>query len=70
MHAGPKHALAISIWDSLLVVEVYQSKAGKILTEDLNHGQVMEGILIKNPFIIPAESAHLTLKKYFWVAKL
>ena len=29
----------------------YNAKADKILTEDLNHGQIIEGILIENPFI-------------------
>jgi len=27
------------------------AKAEKILTEDLNHGQRIEGILIENPFV-------------------
>lgn len=41
----------LSFWDSLIVATASQSNAGKILTEDLNHGQVIEGVLIENPFI-------------------
>ena len=41
----------LSFWDSLIIATASQSNAGKILTEDLNHGQVIEGVLIKNPFL-------------------
>ncbi|MGB2928469.1 MAG: hypothetical protein WBB70_06105 [Desulfobacterales bacterium] len=44
-----KHVL--SFWDSLIIATASQSKAGKILTEDLNHGQIIEGVLIENPFL-------------------
>ena len=40
----------ISFWDALVIVAAYESKCEKILTEDLNAGQVIEGILIENPF--------------------
>jgi predicted nucleic acid-binding protein len=40
----------ISFWDALVVVSAYESKADKILTEDLNSGQIIEGILVENPF--------------------
>ena len=40
----------LSFWDSLIVAAAFQSKTDKILTEDLNHGQIIEGILIENPF--------------------
>jgi predicted nucleic acid-binding protein len=40
----------ISFWDALVVVAAYESKVDKILTEDLNSGQLIEGILIENPF--------------------
>jgi len=40
----------ISFWDALVVVAAYESKVDKILTEDLNSGQIIEGILIENPF--------------------
>jgi predicted nucleic acid-binding protein len=41
----------ISFWDALIVSAAYSGNASVILTEDLNPGQHVEGILIKNPFI-------------------
>jgi len=40
----------ISFWDALIVAAASKAKVSKILTEDLKSGQVMEGILIENPF--------------------
>ena len=40
----------LSFWDALIIAAAYQGGSDKILTEDLNHGQVIEGILIENPF--------------------
>lgn len=40
----------ISFRDALVVVAADESKVDKILTEDLNPGQIIEGILIENPF--------------------
>ena len=39
----------LSFWDSLIIASAYQSGSDKIITEDLNHGQVIEGIIIENP---------------------
>ena len=41
----------LSFWDSLIIAAASQSNAGKILTEDMNHGQIIEGVLIENPFL-------------------
>ena len=41
----------LSFWDALIVASARNAKAEKILTEDLNHGQQIEGILIENPFV-------------------
>ena len=41
----------LSFWDSLIVATASQSNAGKILTKDLNHGQIIEGVFIENPFM-------------------
>ena len=41
----------ISFWDALIVSAAYSQNVPTILTEDLNHGQIIEGILIRNPFI-------------------
>jgi len=40
----------LSFWDAMIVASARNAKTEKILTEDLNHGQVIEGILIENPF--------------------
>ncbi|MFO7761595.1 MAG: PIN domain-containing protein [Desulfobia sp.] len=39
----------LSFWDSLIVAAASEADADKILTEDLNHNQVIEGIKIFNP---------------------
>jgi predicted nucleic acid-binding protein len=40
----------LSFWDGLVVAAAYSKNAAVILTEDLNHGQTIEGIRIQNPF--------------------
>jgi len=41
----------LSFWDALIVASASRSGAHRILSEDLNQGQVIEGILIENPFL-------------------
>ena len=41
----------ISFWDALIASSAYSRNVATILTEDLNHGQYIEGIFIQNPFI-------------------
>ncbi len=41
----------LSFWDSLVVAAACEARVIKILTEDMTHGQVIEGILIENPFV-------------------
>lgn len=41
----------LSFWDSMIVAAARNAEAEKILTEDLNPGQIVEGILIENPFL-------------------
>ena len=41
----------ISFWDALIVSAAFSKNATAILTEDLHHGQIIEGIEIKDPFI-------------------
>jgi predicted nucleic acid-binding protein len=41
----------LSFWDALIVSAAFAGNASVIATEDLNHGQRIEGILIRNPFI-------------------
>ena len=41
----------LSFWDALIVSAAYSQNVPTILTEDLNHGQIIEGIFIQNPFV-------------------
>ena len=41
----------ISFWDALIIIAAVSSKCKEIWTEDLSHNQVIQGILIKNPFL-------------------
>jgi predicted nucleic acid-binding protein len=40
----------LSFWDAMIVAAARQAGAGKILTEDLNHGETVDGVAIENPF--------------------
>ena len=40
----------ISFWDSLIVASAEQDGAPELLTEDLNHGQVIAGVRVVDPF--------------------
>ncbi|HEV1995266.1 MAG TPA: PIN domain-containing protein [Candidatus Acidoferrum sp.] len=40
----------VGFWDALIVSSAVKSGAGRILSEDLNAGQRIAGILIENPF--------------------
>ncbi len=41
----------LSFWDAMIVVSAIQSGAKTILTEALNHGQLIEGVVIENPLL-------------------
>lgn len=41
----------ISFWDALIVVSAKNAQCERLLTEDLNHGQVISGVRIENPFL-------------------
>ena len=45
----------ISFWDGMILAVAEQSHAVELLTEDLNHGQVIAGIRVVNPFL-PGQS--------------
>ncbi|MCP4148747.1 MAG: PIN domain-containing protein [bacterium] len=40
----------ISFWDALIISAAEFSKCDELLTEDLNHGQVIRNVTIVNPF--------------------
>ena len=41
----------LSFWDAMIVAAALRLQAKKIITEDMNHGQIIEGILIENPLL-------------------
>ena len=43
--------LGFSFWDSLIIVAALAGGAECLLTEDLQHGQTIDGMRIENPFI-------------------
>jgi predicted nucleic acid-binding protein len=43
----------LSFWDSLIVAAAQAAKCGLLLTEDLQHGQDLDGVTVMNPFIDP-----------------
>lgn len=40
-----------AFWDSLIIAAAIKSGASVLMTEDLNNGQIIEGVMIKNPFV-------------------
>jgi predicted nucleic acid-binding protein len=40
----------LSFWDALIVKAAGAAGCDRLLTEDLNHGQVIEGVRVENPF--------------------
>ncbi len=43
--------LSISFWDALIVEAAPRSDADRLFSEDLQHGQVIEGMRVENPFL-------------------
>lgn len=39
-----------SIWDGLIIAAAIEAKCSTLLTEDMQHGQMIEGLRIENPF--------------------
>jgi predicted nucleic acid-binding protein len=48
IHLSGKHSF--SFWDALIVVAAARSRAARLYTEDLQHGRVVLGVEIVNPF--------------------
>jgi predicted nucleic acid-binding protein len=42
--------LRFSFWDALIIEAALAGGADRLLTEDMQHGQMIEGMLIENPF--------------------
>jgi predicted nucleic acid-binding protein len=43
----------ISFWDGLIVAAAKAAEASVLLTEDLSHGQIYDGVRVANPFLQP-----------------
>lgn len=41
----------ISFWDAAIVAAAKRARCATLLTEDLNHGQVIGGVRVHNPFL-------------------
>lgn len=41
----------IGFWDALIVATAAKAGAVRILSEDMNHGQTIAGVMIVNPFV-------------------
>jgi predicted nucleic acid-binding protein len=41
---------SLSLWDALIVRAASASGCGRLLSEDLSHGQVIDGVRVENPF--------------------
>jgi predicted nucleic acid-binding protein len=40
----------LSFWDALIVVAASAAGCSRLLSEDLNHGQIILGVRVENPF--------------------
>ena len=49
---------AIGFWDALIVAAARKAGAARILSEDLNPGQIIAGVRIENPFSIPWQMSY------------
>lgn len=41
---------SLSFWDALIVAAAHAARCGYLLTEDLTHAQVLNGVRVVNPF--------------------
>lgn len=47
---------ALSYWDALILSSAHQQGCSHLITEDLQHGQLMDAVKVINPFLVaPAE---------------
>ena len=48
---GRSRKMVLSFWDALIIETALVGGASRIITEDLQHGQVIDGLQIENPFL-------------------
>jgi predicted nucleic acid-binding protein len=46
----------LSFWDALIIAAAAKARAAILYAEDLNNGQMIEGIRIINPFLAPTSA--------------
>lgn len=49
---GRSRRMQFSFWDALIIEAALAAGADRLLTEDLQHGQVIDGLRVENPFLI------------------
>ena len=47
---GRSRSMQLSFWDALIIETALAGGAARLLTEDLQHGQIIDGLQIENPF--------------------
>lgn len=48
---GISKRYGFSIWDGLIVATAAEARCSVLLSEDMQHGQVIDGVRIENPFL-------------------
>lgn len=48
---GRSQKMQLSFWDALIIETALAGGAVRLLTEDLQHGQIIDGLQIENPFL-------------------
>lgn len=48
---GRSRRMQLSFWDALIIETALAGGADRLITEDLQHGQNIDGLLIENPFL-------------------
>jgi predicted nucleic acid-binding protein len=48
---GRSRRMQFSFWDALIIETALSGGADRLLTEDLQHGQIIDGLHIENPFL-------------------
>ena len=46
-----QHRWRFSFYDSLIIAAALSAGCGRLLTEDMQHGQRIEGLTVENPFL-------------------
>ena len=42
----------LSLWDAMIVQAACRARCALVMTEDLNHGRIIDGIVVTNPFVV------------------